>query len=214
MNLILMGAPGAGKGTQSERISEKWGIPAVSTGQILRAAIKSGSELGKQAKDLIEAGQFVPDEVVIAIIKETLSTEACKNGFILDGFPRSISQAEALETMGVHIHCVLSLEVADDVIIERMAGRRLCSKCGASYHVEHMKPKQENICDKCGAPLYIRSDDAAETVKSRLDVFHDQTEPLKAFYEEKGLLKCVSSEASVDETTALVFEALSEVKTV
>lgn len=214
MNLILMGAPGAGKGTQSERISEKWGIPAVSTGQILRAAIKSGSELGKQAKDLIEAGQFVPDEVVIAIIKETLSTETCKNGFILDGFPRSISQAEALETMGVHIHCVLSLEVADDVIIERMAGRRLCSKCGASYHVEHMKPKQENICDKCGAPLYIRSDDAAETVKSRLDVFHDQTEPLKAFYEEKGLLKCVSSEASVDETTALVFEALSEVKTV
>ena len=214
MNLILMGAPGAGKGTQSEKISEKWGISPVSTGQILRAAIKSGSELGKQAKVLIDAGQFVPDEVVIAIIKETLSTEACKNGFILDGFPRSISQAEALEEMGVHIDCALSLEVSDDVIIERMAGRRLCSKCGASYHIEHMKPKQENICDKCGAALYIRSDDAAETVKSRLEVFHEQTEPLKAFYEERGLLKCVSSEASVDETTALVFEALSEVKTV
>jgi adenylate kinase len=214
MNLILMGAPGAGKGTQSEKISEKWGISPVSTGQILRAAIKSGSELGKQAKVLIDAGQFVPDEVVIAIIKETLSTEACKNGFILDGFPRSISQAEALEEMGVHIDCALSLEVSDEVIIERMAGRRLCSKCGASYHIEHMKPKQENICDKCGAALYIRSDDAAETVKSRLEVFHEQTEPLKAFYEERGLLKCVSSEASVDETTALVFEALSEVKTV
>ena len=214
MNLILMGAPGAGKGTQSEKISEKWGISPVSTGQILRAAIKSGSELGQQAKVLIDAGQFVPDEVVIAIIKETLSTEACKNGFILDGFPRSISQAEALEEMGVHIDCALSLEVSDEVIIERMAGRRLCSKCGASYHIEHMKPKQENICDKCGATLYIRSDDAAETVKSRLEVFHEQTEPLKAFYEERGLLKCVSSEASVDETTALVFEALSEVKTV
>lgn len=212
MNLILMGAPGAGKGTQSERISEKWGIPAVSTGQILRAAIKSGTELGKQAKDLIEAGQFVPDEVVIAIIKETLSSKACENGFILDGFPRSISQAIALEEMGVHIDCALSLEISDEVIIERMAGRRLCSKCGMSYHIEHRKPKTENICDKCGAPLYIRSDDAAETVKNRLEVFHEQTEPLKAFYEERGLLKCVSSEASVEETAALVFEALSEVE--
>lgn len=211
MNLILMGAPGAGKGTQSEKISAKWGIPAVSTGQILRAAIKSGTELGEQAKALIDAGQFVPDEVVIAIIKETLSSKACEKGFILDGFPRSISQAIALEEMGVHIDCVLSLEVADEVIIERMTGRRLCSKCGASYHIEHMKPRTENICDKCGAPLYIRSDDAPETVKSRLEVFHEQTEPLKSFYEERGLLKCVSSEASVEETTVLVFKALSEV---
>ena len=211
MNLILMGAPGAGKGTQSERISEKWGIPAVSTGAILRNAIKEGTELGKQAKSLIDAGNFVPDEMVIAIIKETLSSEACKNGFILDGFPRSIPQAEALEAMGVYIDCALSLEIADEVIIERMAGRRLCTGCGASYHVEHRKPLKENICDKCGEPLYIRSDDSAETVKNRLEVFHEQTEPLKSFYEERGLLKCVSSEASVDETTALVFEALSEV---
>ena len=211
MNLILMGAPGAGKGTQSERISEKWGIPAVSTGAILRNAIKEGTELGKKAKSLIDAGNFVPDEMVIAIIKETLSSEACKNGFILDGFPRSIPQAEALEAMGVHIDCALSLEIADDVIIERMAGRRLCTGCGASYHVDHKKPLKENICDKCGEPLYIRSDDSAETVKNRLDVFHEQTEPLKSFYEERGLLKCVSSEASVDETTALVFEALAEV---
>lgn len=211
MNLILMGAPGAGKGTQSERISEKWGIPAVSTGAILRNAIKEGTELGKKAKSLIDAGNFVPDEMVIAIIKETLSSGACKNGFILDGFPRSIPQAEALEAMGVHIDCALSLEIADEVIIERMAGRRLCTGCGASYHVEHRKPLKENICDKCGEPLYIRSDDSAETVKNRLEVFHEQTEPLKSFYEERGLLKCVSSEASVDETTALVFEALSEV---
>ena len=212
MNLILMGAPGAGKGTQSERISEQWGIPAISTGEILRAAIKAGTELGKQAKVLIDAGQFVPDDVMIAIIKETLSSKACANGFILDGFPRSIPQAEALEAMGVHIDCALSLEVADDVIIERMAGRRMCSKCGASYHIEHKKPQKENICDRCGSSLYIRTDDAAETVKSRLEVFHEQTEPLKSFYEERGLLKCVNSELGVDETTALVFEALSEVK--
>ena len=212
MNLILMGAPGAGKGTQSERISEQWGIPAISTGEILRAAIKAGTELGKQAKVLIDAGQFVPDDVMIAIIKETLSSKACANGFILDGFPRSIPQAEALEAMGVHIDCALSLEVADDVIIERMAGRRMCSKCGASYHIEHKKPQKENICDRCGSSLYIRTDDAAETVKSRLEVFHEQTEPLKSFYEERGLLKCVNSELGVDETTALVFEALSEVE--
>ena len=212
MNLILMGAPGAGKGTQSERISEQWGIPAISTGEILRAAIKAGTELGKQAKVLIDAGQFVPDDVMIAIIKETLSSKACENGFILDGFPRSIPQAEALEAMGVHIDCALSLEVADDVIVERMAGRRMCSKCGASYHIEHKKPAKENICDKCGSSLYIRTDDAAETVKNRLEVFHEQTEPLKSFYEERGLLKCVSSAAGVDETTAAVFEALSEVE--
>ena len=212
MNLILMGAPGAGKGTQSERISEKWHIPAISTGEILRSAIKAGTELGLKAKVLIDKGQFVPDEVVIEIIREYLSSESCENGFILDGFPRSIPQAEALEAMGVHIDCALSLEVADDVIVERMEGRRMCSKCGASYHIEHKKPQKENICDKCGSSLYIRTDDAAETVKSRLEVFHEQTEPLKSFYEERGLLKCVNSEVGVDETTALVFEALSEVK--
>lgn len=211
MNLILMGAPGAGKGTQSERISEEWGIPAISTGEILRAAIKEGTELGKQAKVLIDAGRFVPDEVVIGIIKETLSSTAYKNGFILDGFPRSIPQAEALEAMGVHIDCALSLEIRDEVIVERMAGRRLCSKCGASYHIEHKKPVKDNICDKCGSSLYIRSDDAAETVKDRLVTFHEQTEPLKSFYEERGILKCVSSEGGVDETTALVFEALKTV---
>ena len=211
MNLILMGAPGAGKGTQSERISEKWNIPAISTGDILRSAIKAGTALGIQAKALIDKGQFVPDEVVIEIIKEYLSSDSCKNGFVLDGFPRSIPQAEALEEMGVRIDCVLSLEIADEAIITRMSGRRMCSGCGLSYHVEHKKPLKENICDKCGSSLYIRSDDNPETVKDRLVTFHLQTEPLKSFYEERGLLKCVNGEASVEETTALVFKALEEV---
>ncbi len=212
MNLILMGAPGAGKGTQSERISEKWNIPAISTGDILRNAIKSETELGILAKSYIDKGNLVPDEVVIGIIKETLSSDSCKNGFILDGFPRSIPQAEALEAMGVHIDCVLSFEIADEVIVRRMSGRRMCSGCGLSYHVEHKKPEKENICDKCGSSLYIRSDDAAETVKTRLDNFHAQTEPLKAFYDAKGLLRCVNGEAGVDETTVLVFETLSGIK--
>ena len=212
MNLILMGAPGAGKGTQSERISEKWNIPAISTGDILRNAIKSETELGILAKSYIDKGNLVPDEVVIGIIKETLSSDSCKNGFILDGFPRSIPQAEALEAMGVHIDCVLSFEIADEVIVRRMSGRRMCSGCGLSYHVEHKKPEKENICDKCGSSLYIRSDDAAETVKTRLDNFHTQTEPLKAFYDAKGLLRCVNGEAGVDETTVLVFETLSGIK--
>ena len=211
MNLILMGAPGAGKGTQSERISEKWNIPAISTGDILRSAAKEGTELGLLAKGYIDEGHLVPDEIVIAIIKECLSSDSCKNGFILDGFPRSIPQAEALETMGIQIDCALSLEIADEVIIKRMTGRRLCSGCGLSYHIEHKKPAKENICDKCGSSLYIRKDDAAETVINRLEIFHARTEPLKAFYDARGLLRCVNGEASVDETTALVFKTLEEV---
>ena len=210
MNLILMGAPGAGKGTQAEKISAKWNIPAISTGDILRAAIKEGTELGQTAKTFIDDGKLVPDEIVIGIIKEYLMSDVCRNGFILDGFPRSIPQAEALDGMGVKIDAVLSFEEADCKIGERMSGRRV-STCGASYHTVYKPSQKPNICDKCGAPLYIRSDDAPETVKSRLEVFHEQTEPLKSFYEERGLLKCVSSEASVEETTALVFKALSEV---
>lgn len=211
MNLILMGAPGAGKGTQSEKISEKWNIPAISTGDILRSAIKAGTELGIQAKGFIDKGQLVPDEVVIGIIKEYLSSDSCKNGFILDGFPRSIPQAEALEAMGVRIDCALSFEIADEVIVKRMTGRRMCSGCGLSYHVEHKKPLKENICDKCGSSLYIRSDDAAETVLNRLATFHAQTEPLKSFYDARGLLKCVNGEADVETTTALVFKTLEEI---
>jgi adenylate kinase len=211
MNLILMGAPGAGKGTQSERISEKWNIPVISTGDILRTAIKAGTELGIKAKCFIDKGQLVPDDMVIGIIKEYLSSDSCKNGFILDGFPRSIPQAEALEEMGVKIDCALSFEIEDEVIVKRMTGRRICSGCGLSYHVEHKKPLKENICDKCGSSLYIRSDDAAETVKNRLVIFHARTEPIKAFYDARGLLRCVSGEAGVDETTALVFKTLEEV---
>ncbi len=207
MNLILMGAPGAGKGTQSAKISEKYNIPAIATGDILRAAIKAGTELGKAAKSYIDAGKLVPDSVVIGIIKEYLASDACKNGFILDGFPRSIPQAEALDEMGVRIDVVLSIEVADDKIIERMSGRRVCS-CGASYHVVYNPPKTADVCDKCGAALYVRADDAAETVKNRLETFHAQTEPLKEYYSKKGNLVTVEGQEEVADTTALVFAAL------
>lgn len=208
MNLILMGAPGAGKGTQSEKISEKWNIPAISTGDILRAAIKAGTALGQTAKSYIDDGKLVPDEIVIGIIKEYLTSDACKNGFILDGFPRSIPQAEALEAMGVKIDAVLAIEVADETIVQRMSGRRVCA-CGASYHVVYNAPAREGICDKCGAALYIRKDDAPETVTKRLETYHAQTEPLKAFYADKGLLLTVHGQEEVTDTTRLVFEALS-----
>ncbi len=207
MNMILLGAPGAGKGTQSAKISEKYHIPAIATGDILRGAIKNGTELGLAAKSYIEAGKLVPDEVVIGIIREYLATDACKNGFILDGFPRSIPQAEALDAMGVRIDVVLNLEVEDEKIVERMSGRRVCS-CGASYHVAHNPPKKEGVCDKCGEALYVRADDAAETVQNRLATFHAQTEPLKEYYSEKGILVTVQGQEDVADTTALVFEAL------
>ena len=207
MNLILLGAPGAGKGTQSANISEKYNIPAIATGDILRAAIKEGTELGKAAKSYIDAGKLVPDEVVIGIIREYLASEACKNGFILDGFPRSIPQAEALDAMGIRIDVVLSIEVPDEKIIERMSGRRVCT-CGASYHVVYKAPAKEGVCDKCGETLYVRADDAEETVKKRLETFHAQTEPLKAYYAEKGNLVTVVGQEEVADTTRLVFEAL------
>ena len=207
MNLILLGAPGAGKGTQSERISAKYHIPSIATGDILRKAIGDGTELGKAAKSYMDAGKLVPDEVVIGIIKEYLSSDACKNGFILDGFPRSIPQAEALDAMGIHIDVVLSIEVADEKIVERMSGRRVCS-CGASYHVVYNPPKTEGVCDKCGANLYIRADDAEETVKNRLKTFHAQTEPLKDYYASRGILVTVQGQEEVADTTALVFRAL------
>ena len=210
MNLILMGAPGAGKGTQSAKISEKWNIPAVSTGDMLRAAVKEGTEMGVKAKSFMDAGQLVPDEVVIGIIKDYLSSDKCKNGFILDGFPRSIPQAEALDKMGVKIDAALSIEVADDKIVERMSGRRICSKCGASYHVVYNAPKTADVCDACGASLYTRVDDAAETVLNRLTTYHAVTEPLKDFYAAKGLLVCVEGCEKVEDTTAAVMSALSK----
>lgn len=208
MNLILMGAPGAGKGTQAEKISAKWNIPAISTGDILRAAIKEGTELGQTAKTYIDDGKLVPDEIVIGIIKEYLMSDACRNGFILDGFPRSIPQAEALDNMGIKIDAALSIEVADSKIVERMSGRRVCT-CGASYHTVYKPSQKTNICDKCGAELYVRKDDAPETVLNRLKTYHTQTEPLKEYYAKKGLLVTVEGQEEVADTTALVFKALS-----
>ena len=211
MKLILLGAPGAGKGTQSARISEKYNIPAIATGDILRAAIKEGTELGKSAKSYIDAGKLVPDEVVIGIIREKLASDSCRNGFILDGFPRSIPQAEALDQMGVAMDAVLSLEVPDEKIIERMSGRRVCH-CGASYHVVYLPPMQTGICDKCGDKLYIRDDDAEETVRKRLETYHAQTEPLKAYYAKKGILITVEGQEEVVDTTRAVFSALASVE--
>ena len=207
MKIIFLGAPGAGKGTQADIVAEKLGIPTVSTGVIIREALKCGSEMGLKAKKFIEAGALVPDDVVIGIIKERLAKSDCQKGFILDGFPRTVPQAEALDAMGVRIDAVLNIEVADETIIERMSGRRVCS-CGASYHVVFNPPKVENVCDNCGTALMIRADDAAETVKNRLVTFHTRTEPLKAYYAEKGLLVSVEGQECVADTTALVLRAL------
>lgn len=210
MKLILMGAPGAGKGTQSEKISARWGIPSISTGEVLRAAIKAGTALGQEAKPYLDEGKLVPDETMIGIIKEYLATDVCQNGFILDGFPRSIPQAVALDALGVKIDAALSIEVADDLIVKRMSGRRVCP-CGASYHVRFNPSKVEGVCDKCGAKTYIREDDAPETVAKRLAIYHVQTEPLKAYYAEKGLLIEVEGQKEVADTTRLVFEALDSI---
>ena len=211
MKLILLGAPGAGKGTQSANISAKYNIPAIATGDILRAAIKEGTELGKSAKSYIDAGKLVPDEVVIGIINEKLASESCRNGFILDGFPRSIPQAEALDAMGVKMDVVLNIEVPDEKIIERMSGRRVCS-CGASYHVAYLPPKKDGVCDRCGAELYVRADDAEATVRNRLETYHAQTEPLKEYYAVKGILVTVNGRDEVADTTADVLAALDKVE--
>ncbi len=207
MNLILMGAPSAGKGTQAVKISEKFNIPTISTGDTLRRAIADGTEMGLKAKSFMEAGQLVPDSVVIGIIKDYLATDACKNGFILDGFPRSLPQAEALDAMGGNIDAVVSIDVADDVIVERMSGRRVCA-CGASYHVAYNPPAVADVCDKCGGALYIRADDNAQTVKNRLQTYHDQTEPIAAYYDAKGKLIRVDGQGAVEDITARVFDAL------
>ncbi len=208
MKLILLGAPGAGKGTQAEIISEKYHIPTISTGNIIRAALKNGTEMGLKAKSYIDAGNLVPDDVVIGIIKERLAEDDCKNGFILDGFPRTIPQAEALEKMGCDIDAALSIEVADEEIVKRMSGRRVCGQCGASYHTEFKKPEKEGVCNLCNGELVIRKDDEPETVMNRLSVYHEQTEPLKDFYKSKGKLLTVEGQDKVEDTTALVLKAL------
>ncbi len=207
MNLILLGAPGAGKGTQAEILTDRLGIPAISTGNIIREALKNGTEMGLKAKSFIEAGQLVPDEVVIGIIRERLAQKDCQNGFILDGFPRTVPQAQALENMGVAITKVIDFEVADEEVMKRLGGRRVCEGCGASYHMQHKPPKVEGICDRCGARVVTRKDDAPETIRDRLTVYHQQTEPLKAFYAEKGLLAEVAGE-TIEENTSLTLKAL------
>ena len=208
MKIIFLGAPGAGKGTQAELVSERFGIPTISTGAIIRAAIKAESEMGLAAKKYIDAGQLVPDDVVIGIVSERLSQDDCKNGYILDGFPRTVPQAEALDSMGIALDCALSLEVADDAIIERMSGRRVCDSCGASYHVKY-NPSEDGInCDKCKKPLSLRRDDTPEVVKNRLEVYHSVTEPLKDFYAKKGILKLIEGQENIEETTLLTFRAL------
>ena len=208
MRLILLGAPGAGKGTQAEILSRELGIPTISTGNILRAAIREGTAVGLKAKALIEAGKLVDDDTIMGIVSERLAKDDCANGYILDGVPRTIPQAEAMEKMGIAIDAALSIEIADETIVERMSGRRTCKNCSQTFHVVFNPPKEEGVCDFCGGELTIRKDDAPETVKARLDTFHRETEPLKAFYAERGKLVCVDNQPSIEETTAAIRGAL------
>ena len=208
MKLILLGAPGAGKGTQAEILSKKLGIPTISTGNILREAIKNQTETGLKAKQYMDNGQLVPDDVIIGIVRERLSQPDCAKGYILDGMPRTIPQAAALEESGVHFDAVVSIEILDEVIESRMTGRRVCGSCGASYHITANPPKVENVCDECGASLTIRKDDNPETVKNRLAVFHAETEPLKDFYAKLGLLKLVEGNQPIEDATRDILQAL------
>lgn len=208
MNLILLGAPGAGKGTQAEVICDHLNIPAISTGNILREALKNGTELGLQAKSYMDSGALVPDEIVIGILKDRIQQDDCKNGFILDGFPRTVPQAEALESMGVQIDKVVDIEVADEKIMQRLSGRRVCQDCGASYHIEYKPSKVEGKCDKCGGETVLRKDDHPDTIKDRLRVYHEQTEPLKEYYAKTGKLAVVEGQEEVADTSALTLKAL------
>ena len=201
MKLILLGAPGAGKGTQAEILSNKLSIPTISTGNILREAIKNGTETGLKAKSFMDAGKLVPDDVIIGIVRERVARDDCANGFILDGVPRTLPQAEALEQAGIRFDRVISIEVDDRVIEARMTGRRVCGSCGASYHVVSKPPKTEGVCDLCGSALVVRKDDAPETVRNRLSVYHAETEPLKGFYEKLGILRLVKGDQSIEAAT-------------
>jgi len=209
MKLIFLGAPGAGKGTQADIFAAKLGIPTISTGNILRAAIADGTETGLKAKSYMDAGQLVPDEVILNIVKERLEKPDCQKGYILDGVPRTLAQAQALEDMGVTFDKVVSLEVSDQSIVDRMSGRRVCAKCGVPYHVVAKPPKRDGVCDACGGELIQRKDDKAETVLDRLRVYHAETEPLKDFYDQRGLLAKVKGDGgSIEETTQAVCQAL------
>lgn len=207
MNLILLGAPGAGKGTLAAYLIDKMGVPSVSTGNILREAVKNETKLGREAKQYMDAGKLVPDEVVIGMLEERIAQSDCQNGFILDGFPRTIPQAEALDRIA-KIDCALSLEVPDEVIEGRMTGRRVCLKCGATYHVQNMPPKKEGVCDVCGDELVIRKDDAIDVVRDRLKTFHAQTEPLKDYYGDQGKLKSIDGTQGIHQTVQFAVQAL------
>ena len=210
MKMILLGAPGVGKGTQAEIISEKYNIPQVSTGNILREAMKSGTEEGLKAKAFVESGQLVPDDVVIGILKDRIAKEDCAGGFILDGFPRTIAQAEALDRMGVEIDTVIDIEVDDEKIARRMSGRRVCEKCGSTYHLEYKKPREEGVCDRCAGALVQRKDDKPETVLERLAVYHEQTEPLIGYYKEQGKLTVINGDQPIEDASADIFAVLGK----
>ena len=208
MKIIMLGAPGAGKGTQAKMIADKYGVPHISTGDIFRANIKNGTELGMEAKKYMDQGLLVPDELTVRILLDRVAQDDCKNGYVLDGFPRTIPQAEVLDSqltkLGDHIDYAINVDVPDENIVKRMSGRRACLTCGATYHIEHVPPKKEGICDVCGSELVLRDDDKPETVKNRLNVYHEQTQPLIDFYTEKGVLKTVDGTVPMEEVFAAI----------
>ena len=208
MKIIMLGAPGAGKGTQAKMIADKYGVPHISTGDIFRANIKNGTELGMEAKKYMDQGLLVPDELTVRILLDRVAQDDCKNGYVLDGFPRTIPQAEVLDSeltkLGDHIDYAINVDVPDENIVKRMCGRRACLTCGATYHIEHVPPKKEGICDVCGSELVLRDDDKPETVKNRLNVYHEQTQPLIDFYTEKGVLKTVDGTVPMEEVFAAI----------
>lgn len=208
MRLILLGAPGAGKGTQAEILSKILNIPTISTGNILRAAIREGTPVGQKARSYMDQGQLVPDDVIIDIIVDRLAKPDCRDGYILDGVPRTIPQAQVMEEKGLAVDVALSIEVEDDVIVRRMSGRRVCPQCGQSYHIENNPPQVDDKCNACGSELIVRADDAPETVRARLETYHIQTEPLKSFYDERGKLVCVENRPGINATTEAIREAL------
>ena len=208
MKIIMLGAPGAGKGTQAKQIADKYSIPHISTGDIFRANIKNGTELGKKAKQYMDQGALVPDELTCDLVMDRIQQDDCKNGYILDGVPRTIAQAEAMEQAGISFDAVVAIEIPDEKIVARMGGRRVCESCGASYHIVNIPPKTEGVCDVCGGKLVQRKDDDPETVRDRLEVYHRETEPLKGFYEARGILKTVEDQSTVDGTTQAILRAL------
>lgn len=214
MKIIMLGAPGAGKGTQAKMIADKYGVPHISTGDIFRANIKNGTELGMEAKKYMDQGLLVPDELTVKILLDRVANDDCKNGYVLDGFPRTIPQAEvldnALNELGDKIDFAINVDVPDENIINRMSGRRACLSCGATYHIEHIPPKAEGICDRCGKELILRDDDKPETVKNRLGVYHEQTQPLIDFYEKKGVLESVDGTIPMEDVFGAIVNILGE----